>query len=145
MTSATPRLQRIADLQQRARDRAAASLVTARKGVQVAQGQLCELQRYAEEYDARPLAQSVWQIQARRAFAERLSAARQQQQQRIARAERQALQAQLDFQRAHTQAQSLSRAAECQRQQLQHDRDRRQQASDDDRSLGTVVAWAAGG
>lgn len=145
MTSATPRLQRIADLRQQERDRAAIKLVAARSGVQAAQGQLAELQRYATEYGAKPLAQSVWQIQARRAFTERLSAAQQQQQQNIVRAERQARQAQLDFQQAQIVSQSLHRAADRQRAQLQQDRDRRQQRTDDDRGLGMIMAWAAGG
>lgn len=145
MSLATPRLQRIADLRRRDGDRAAAEWVAARDGVQSAQGQLAELQRYAAEYGARPLAQSVWQIQARRAFSDRLTAAQQQQQQRIARAERQALQAQIEFQRAQTVSQSLHRAADHQRQQLQLARDRRQQSIDDDRGFGRVMAWISGG
>lgn len=145
MTRDATSLERLSALRQRERDAAAGHLARAHRAAQTAQAQLNELQRYAADYGAQPMAASVWQLQTRRAFAERLSHAQSQQAQRIQRAEHQALQAQAQFQKAQLANRSIHRAAESQRQQLNHERDRRQQRLEDDLGVNGSPAWAVGG
>lgn len=145
MTRDATSLERLSALRQRERDAAAGQLARAQRAAQMAQTQLNELQRYTADYGAQPLAASVWQLQARRAFTERLHHAQHQQVQRIQRAEHQARQAQKLFQKAQVENRSIHRAAESQRQQLNHDRDRRQQRLDDELGISGLLAWAVGG